>query len=212
MKAEYEKDNKERVPFEHYLEEYRSIDPEKAAERLHIPYDSQRRVFTVRMMEREYEVSWPQFQAVPTDQENTAYSALVETIPAKISMIRYLCQGVDAQSSGKFLTYREVPWGELYFQPFNGRCLMRLAYGFGNRQELFAQQMEKIGAVRLDMGDIAYEFEYVNGYRVRFILWAGDEEFPPSAQILFSDNFPVCFKAEDLAVVGDVAIGTLKKI
>lgn len=212
MKAEYEKDNKERVPFEHYLEEYRSIDPEKAAERLHIPYDSQRRVFTVRMMEREYQVSWPQFQAVPTDQENTVYSALVETIPAKISMIRYLCQGVDAQSSGKFLTYREVPWGELYFQPFNGRCLMRLAYGFGNRQELFAQQMEKIGAVRLDMGDIAYEFEYVNGYRVRFILWAGDEEFPPSAQILFSDNFPVCFKAEDLAVVGDVAIGTLKKI
>ena len=49
-------------------------------------------------------------------------------------------------------------------------------------------------------------------YRVRFLLWAGDEEFPPSAQILFSDNFPLCFKAEDLAVVGDVAIGTLKQI
>lgn len=45
-----------------------------------------------------------------------------------------------------------------------------------------------------------------------FILWAGDEEFPPSAQILFSDNFPLSFEAEDLAVVGDISIGTLKKI
>ena len=67
MRPEYEKDNKERVPFEHYLEEYREMDPVEAARRLHIPYDEQRRVFTVRMMEREYQVSWPEFQAVRTD-------------------------------------------------------------------------------------------------------------------------------------------------
>ena len=212
MRAEYEKDNKERVPFEHYLEEYRSIDPVAAAKRLDIPYDAERGVFTLRMMERGYEISWPEFQAVRRDQKDASYSALEETIPAKISVIRFLCGGISSEGSGKFLTYREVPWGELYFQPFNGRCLMRLAYGFGNKQDLFAAQMEKIGARKLDMGDIAYEFEYLNGYRVRFILWAGAEECPPSAQILFSDNFPLCFKAEDLAVVGDVAIGTLKKI
>lgn len=212
MKAEYEKDNKERVPFEHYLEEYHSIDPQETSKRLRIPYDAERQVFTVRMMEREYEISWPQFQAVRTDSEDKSYSALEETIPAKISMIRFLCGGVASHSTGKYLTYREVPWGELYFQPFNGRCLMRLAYGFANRQGLFEEQMEKIGGVKLDMGDISYEFEYVNGYRIRFILWAGDEEFPPSAQILFSDNFPICFKAEDLAVAGDVSIGTLKNI
>ena len=42
------------------------------------------------------------------------------------------------------------------------------------------------------------------------ILWEGDEEFPPSSQILFSDNFPVSFQAEDMAVMGDVIIGSLK--
>ena len=55
-------------------------------------------------------------------------------------------------------------------------------------------------------------FEFINGHRVQFLLWAGDEEFPPSSQILFSDNFPLSFEAEDLAVVGDIAIGTLKKM
>jgi hypothetical protein len=42
------------------------------------------------------------------------------------------------------------------------------------------------------------------------ILWEGDDEFPPSAQILFSDNFPVSFQAEDMAVMGDVIIGAMK--
>ncbi|MFQ9393460.1 MAG: DUF3786 domain-containing protein [Lachnospiraceae bacterium] len=36
--------------------------------------------------------------------------------------------------------------------------------------------------------------------------------FPPSAQILFSDNFPLSFSAEDMAVVGDITIGTMKKL
>jgi len=45
---------------------------------------------------------------------------------------------------------------------------------------------------------------------MRFILWEGDEEFPPSAQILFEDNFPYAYQAEDMAVAGDVSITTLK--
>ena len=54
--------------------------------------------------------------------------------------------------------------------------------------------------------------EFINGLHVRFILWAGDEEFPPSSQILFEDNFPYAYQAEDLAVVGDISITTLKSL
>ena len=59
-------------------------------------------------------------------------------------------------------------------------------------------------------GDIAYEVEIFPEYKIQMILWEGDEEFPPSSQILFSDNFPVSFQAEDMAVMGDVIIGSLK--
>ena len=57
---------------------------------------------------------------------------------------------------------------------------------------------------------IAYEVEIFPEYKVQMILWEGDDEFPPSSQILFSDNFPVSFQAEDMAVMGDVIIGSLK--
>ena len=53
----------------------------------------------------------------------------------------------------------------------------------------------------------------MKGLFVRLILWAGDDEFPPSAQILFSDNFPAAFtQGEDMAVVGDVTIDMLKAL
>jgi hypothetical protein len=42
------------------------------------------------------------------------------------------------------------------------------------------------------------------------LLWAGDEEFPPGAQILFDDNFVFAFTAEDLAALGEVALDRLK--
>ena len=73
--------------------------------------------------------------------------------------------------------------------------------------------MEKIpGVQKIPMGDVAYEFELIDGYRMQFIFWAGDEEFPPSAQILYSDNFQFGFHAEDMVVAGDLSITTLKRL
>ena len=211
MEIDYRKDSKEGIPFEHYLEEFARLDPAEASGRTGIPYNPNTREFSVRMMQKEFLVSWPDCGVKKADPGDTGYGAAEDTIAAKIVIIRLLTRGVQAMSTGKFLTYREIPWGEVYFRQFNGRCIMRLAFSYGSRLDVFRAAMEKLGAKKLDLGDASYEFEFLNGYFVRFILWAGDEEFSPSAQILFSDNFPLSFQAEDLAVVGDISIGTLKK-
>lgn len=112
---------------------------------------------------------------------------------------------------GKFLTYREMPWGSVYNDNFTGRCIKRLAFAYGNSQEQFAGIMEALGARRIKGGDIAYELELLNGLLIHYLLWAGDDEFPPSSQILFSDNFSSAFTAEDMAVVGDVTINAMKE-
>ena len=71
--------------------------------------------------------------------------------------------------------------------------------------------MEHISAIPVKHGDIAYEVEiFFPEYKNTDDPLGGDEEFPPSSQILFSDNFPVSFQAEDMAVMGDVIIGSLK--
>lgn len=212
MELQYDKDNKERIPLEHYLEEFAKIDPEEAAKRCNVPYDPAAKEFEIRLMGYEYLVTWPDFQVRKKHPEQAGAFLLLDNAPAKIIVMRYLIKGQWVKSSGKYLTYREVPWGELYFKPFEGRCLMRLKFSFGFKLPQFAEAMEQLGAEKIPMGDVAYEFEFINHLHVRFILWAGDDEFPPSAQILFEDSFPVSYQAEDLAVVGDISIHTLKAL
>lgn len=206
--------HKEEVPFEHYLEKYQSLDPEEAAQRLNILYDANSARFQFHFMGHTYEADYPRFAVRVLDSEDTGSDLLMNSLPAKTFILRYLLEGQYIRSSGRFMTFREVPtYGELYIQPFTGRCIKRLTYGFGYKLKAFEEAMERVpGAERIRMGDVAYEFELVDGYRMRFIFWEGDEEFPPSAQILYSDNFQFGFHAEDMVVAGDLSITTVKNL
>lgn len=205
----YEKDSKERMPWEHYMEEYKKADPLEIASRLNIPYDSENKAFSLNFLGTEYRITYPDFQ-VTHQTDDRGYYPLEEMIYARILTIRFLLNGGASAGTGKYKTYREMPWGEVYLRQFDGRCIKRLAFTYGNRLSDFTKIMEHMGAAPVKHGDVAYEVEIYPNYRVQMILWEGDEEFPPSSQILFSDNFPVSFQAEDMAVMGDVIIGSLK--
>lgn len=212
MTIEFEKNNnKELVPLEHYLDAFQKADPAEICARTGFVFDEENRIFRVRFMGREYGISHPDFEISCLD-ERKEYSPLLETNPAKILVVRFLLEGALTRGTGKFLTYREVPWGEVYYRQFNGRCMMRLAFSYGNKLEAFRTACEAMGAKPVKAGDMSYQFEVFPGYFVQFLLWEGDDEFPPSSQILFSDNFPAGFHAEDLVVVCDVIIGTLKQM
>ena len=211
------KNHKEEAPFAHYLEKYAYLNPEEAAQRLNILYDASQQKFRFRYMGQEYEADYPAFAVHPLDDsgEGSQKTALLpEGLPAQTFLLRYLLKGQYVKGSGRFMTFREAPtYGELYIRPFTGRCLKRLAYSFGYRLDAFAEAMERIpGVSRAAMGDVSYEFELINGYRMQFVFWEGDDEFPPSAQILYSDNFPIGFHAEDMVVAGDLSITTVKNL
>ena len=211
MDAMYEKDNKERVPFEHYKEEYRKKDPAEISSRTGFPFDIDKNCFIVRFLGTEYEIGFPEFTVTPVGND-PHWHPLSEMTPARILVLRFLIEGCSVPGTGTFLTYREVPWGEVYYRQFHGRCMMRLAFSYGNHIDAFSSALEKMGAEKIKAGDAGYEIEVFEGFSVRFQIWGGDDEFPPSSQILFSDNFASAFHAEDLVVVCDIIISTMKKM
>ncbi len=212
MEFKYDRDNKERVPFEHYLSEYRNADPEEISRRTGVSWLEEEKSFLLRFLGVEYKISFPEFSAAPAKEppKQGDQFPLLKINAARILVIRFLLEGCAAAGTGKFLTYREVPWGEVYYRQFNGRCMQRLAHSYGNRIDAFCRAMEALGARKIDAGDAGYEIELFDAYLIRFQLWAGDDEFPPSAQILFSDNFAAAFHAEDLVVACDVVIDAMK--
>ena len=208
-KLGYGKDSKERLPWDHYLSQYQEADPKEIAERLGISYDEEQKYFTLKFLGTVYQISWPDFQ-VTHEADDMGFYPLETMTYARTLTIRFLLNGAKASGTGKFKTYREMPWGEVYLRQFDGRCIKRLAFSYGNRIKDFQAIMEHMHCVPVKHGDIAYQLEIFPDYLVQMILWEGDDEFPPSSQILFSDNFPISFQAEDMAVMGDVIIGSLK--
>ena len=209
-----EKSNWE-ISYDHHLDRYREIDPMEAAERTGLEFDPGLSRFSMSVLGYKLYAKWPEFKLFPDDQKScpkTLYDFQMQVLA-----MRVLYLGVRAPSSGSFKAYRELPWGELYDTNFNGRCIKRFAYGFGFKPDAFEKAAEQLGGVKPDaggasFGDVSYDFPFLGGITCRFILWTPDDEFPPSAQILFSDNSVLMYNAEDLAAVGDVIINALKEM
>ena len=128
----------------------------------------------------------------------------------QILLIRLILEGVLLPFSGGFKAYKELPWGGVYEQQFNARCVKRLAAVYGKKLQLFREACESLGGIEISAGDAGSELEFLPGLKMRLMLWEPDEEFPASAQILFSDNFASAFTAEDMAVAGDTLINAMK--
>jgi len=134
----------------------------------------------------------------------------VPSLPVQTFLLRYLMESESAAWTGGWKTFREMPWGETYIKPYTGRVLTRAAFTFGTRLDKFRTACEKMGAEKVGHGDAGYEFRLIGNFRMRLLVWEGDEEFPPSAQILYSDNFAAAFSAEDRVVAGDILISSVK--
>ena len=114
----YEKDSKERMPWEHYTEEFAKADPAEIAGRLSLPYDEEKKELTLKFLGSVYYISWPDFQ-VTHEEDDAGFYPLEEMHYAKILAIRFLLNGNVSQGSGRFKTYREMPWGEVYLRQFD---------------------------------------------------------------------------------------------
>ena len=197
------------VPMEYYFERYKQIDPTEVAERTGLLFDAQEGRFVINVLGHTIYAAWPDFELTA---ENPESPGMLISFSMKIVLARFILKGKKVLSTGEFCSYRELPWGSVYDANFQGRCIKRFAYTYGTRSAAFAGAAERLGGVRVKYGDAAYDMPFLGNVTVRMILWEGDDEFPPSSQILFSDNTQHSFDAEDLAATGDIIIGALKEV
>ena len=195
--------HKDEVPFSYYEGLFRDLQPEAVAERLpKVVWDGKE--YTLTLLGKTYAIAWPEYAIRPVD------GGAAPALPVQTFLLRYLLESKDVAWGGTWKTFREMPWGEMYIKPYTGRVLTRAAFTFGTRLAAFKGACEKMGAMPLKHGDAGYQFELIGGYSMQIMVWEGDDEFPPNAQVIYSDNFETGFGAEDRVVAGDILISTIK--
>ena len=195
--------HKEEVPFGYYEEKFKDLAPAEVAERLpSVKWDGKE--FYVNLLGRDFAISHPVYAIRALDEQP------LPPLPTQTFLLRYLLESQNVSWQGAWKTFREMPWGELYIKPYTGRVLTRAAFTFGTQLDAFRSAAEKMGAEPVTHGDAGYLFPLVGPYKMQILVWAGDDEFPPNAQVLYSDNFETAFAPEDRVVAGDILISAIK--
>ena len=194
--------HKEEIPLAHYQARFQASNPREIQERLPgAAFDGE--AFSLTLLGKAYRIAHP-------DGTVTAADTSEPPLPTQTLLLRYLLEGKEVSWGGGWKTFREMPWGEMYIKPYTGRVLTRAAFTFGTRLDAFRAACVKMGAVPVPHGDAGFLFDFLGSFQMQVLVWAGDEEFPPSAQVLYSDNFASGFAAEDRVVAGDILISTVK--
>ena len=195
--------HKEEIPFAHYENLFRALEPADALKRLGgVKWNGKE--FYVNLLGREYAIAHPDYAIRALD------GGALPALPVQTFLLRYLLESRDVPWNGSWKTFREMPWGEMYIKPYTWRVLTRAAFTFGTRVEAFRAACGKMGAEPVPHGDAGFRFRLVGDYQMQILVWEGDDEFPPNAQLLYSANFGEGFAAEDRVVAGDLLITALK--
>jgi len=210
--------NKTENPIKIYQDIFREKDPLVMKQKTGLEYieENQEGFFVIPFLNRSVGLHWPSMETYYIDSEQLFSLKNIRSEERKtadytrILLARFAMEGALVPSSGKFLAYSEMPWGPVYETQFRGRCISRLAGMYGKNLKGFEEGCEAIGGIKDKGADSAYVLELLPGFFIKVFLWEGDEEFRATAQVLFSDNFPLAFTAEDIAVVGDIFINAMR--
>ncbi len=186
------------VPLDYAKVAFANSDPKKMALFSNSQYDENSKVFKVKCMDMNLYVKYPSGEIYYED--NTRF----KIISLEILIIRFLVNANPVPESHKYITFKEIDGGHVYYPAFLKTSINCLISNFGNDIKTFESVMEKIGSTKLNMGDCSYKIRFINDTYVVYVVWEGDDEIEPSGNILFDSNIKYYFNAEDIAVVGDM--------
>jgi len=126
-------------------------------------------------------------------------------------LLHYLLHADGSPPSDQWIAFRELPDGLVYDPAFQKRSSLRLAHEYGHDARGFRAAAEAIGGERLEFGDASYLFRVLPRVRMAVILYKGDEEFGPRANVLFDAAAGHYLPIEDLAVLGGMLASKLIK-
>jgi hypothetical protein len=130
----------------------------------------------------------------------------------KIITLHYLIHAQGASPSGDLVTYNDIPDGRLYYPNFVKRTSEILLPAYGQKPEALISAALKLGGLeRPGLGDYAVVIPALPRVAYVFILWQGDEEFPPQVNVVFDRNISDYLPAEDITVLANMIAVKLVK-
>lgn len=179
-------------------------DPFDMADRAGVVYQESDSVFEVPFLSEKHLVSYPKGEVYRPDGGEVA-------IANQILIIHYLTNAQGDPLANRLISFKELPSGAIYINPFSNRAIRPLVASFGDDPEKMVEAGMKLGGRRDRYGDASVTIPVFPRVMVTYILWKGDDEFPPSGNVLFDASAPYYLPTEDYAVLAGSLVFEMKK-
>lgn len=179
--------------------------PAEMAANSGVNFNEEKSQFTFKYINDVYTVSYPQGKVKFAERQDEVQ------LTVKVVLLHYLLAATGRPLAGNLISFKEIPGGMIYLQPFNGRVLGGFKAIFGKKAELLVRVGEKIGGHTAKFGDAAITLDVLPRVPVTYVIWEGDEEFPANATALFDATAQYYLPTEDLVVAAAAGASLLNK-
>ena len=163
-----------------------------------ITYHKNEGLICLPFFQRPYTISYPKMDfSCPQEP--------VISLVSKIIILHYLINATHSTTSGQLTNYGSIPGGSFYFPVFKRKTTNILLEKLGNSGEKFKLAGESMGATAKNMGDVSFTVSVLPDIDLTFTFWEGDEDFPPSYDILFDTAIDRYLSLEDIVVLAQMA-------
>jgi hypothetical protein len=180
-----------------------AADPTAVAERSGAEWHQGKGYLEVPFLNSRYRVSLP-------DGEVRAEEGEDPSLVRKVLILHYLLQAHGTGLAGRWVDFRSLPGGVVYYPVFRGRVISRLVRMFGERPQDMILAAAPLGGRPIEMADVGVEIPAFPRVPVVFALWEASEEFGPEGTVMFDDSLPTYLETEDAIVVCEEIFGALK--
>lgn len=164
-----------------YFQELADQDPRAVCGRITgCRYDAADKCYTLPVWGDEY-VLWPHqgkiYRAAgePPDPHELFY----------FFIIYYMLRAEKIQVADQWISEKDMPGGVAFFRGPHEIPTRLISRRFGNNIEAFNQRCRLLHGTPQDMGDAAFRFEITPDIPVAVLYWAGDDDFPSEAKVLY---------------------------
>jgi hypothetical protein len=132
------------------------------------------------------------------------------TTTIKVLILHYLINSKITPLSGKLISFKEIPGGgAIYYDTFHKRAIKPLVKTFGNNFDLFFKAGKNLYGSIDKFGNASITLNIFPLVPVTYVLWQGDDEFPPSGTILFDNSISNYLPGEDIVLAASFGVYAL---
>jgi hypothetical protein len=117
-------------------------------------------------------------------------------ISVAILLLLYLLEATGVPAADRWVSFEQLPGGAGYLASFRGRVVQPILKAFGPQPQRLLAAARAVDGEPLALGDVAVRIPALPRVPIAYALWRGDEEFPPSASVVFDASVEGYLDAE----------------